>query len=134
MVEAGGGSPVVVREVFSLERGALSLDTLGLGLAEGKDLLAGVQAVVAAEQVNVELAAQAACPDCGSARRCHDTRTIVMRTLFGTLRLPSPRWIHCSCQPQPSTTFSPVAAALAGRSTPELVTSKPVSPLSCPTG
>jgi hypothetical protein len=50
---------VVVREVFSLERGALSLDTLGLGLAEGKDLLAGVQAVVAAEQVNVALAAQA---------------------------------------------------------------------------
>ncbi len=121
MVVADGGDPVVLREVFSLERGALSLDTLGLGLAEGKDLLAGVQAALAAEQVSVEVAAQAPCPDCGTLRRCHDTRTIVMRTLFGTLRLPSPRWIHCSCRPQETATFSPVAAALAGRSTPELV-------------
>ena len=44
-----------------------------------------------------------------------------MRTLFGALRLPSPRWRHCPCRPQPIRTFSPLAAALPDRSTPELV-------------
>ena len=44
-----------------------------------------------------------------------------MRTLFGTLRLASPRWWHCPCRPRPTRTFSPLAAALPDRATPELV-------------
>jgi len=43
-----------------------------------------------------------------------------LRTLFGTVRLTSPRWHHCSCQPQPTRTFCPLAAALPERTTPEL--------------
>jgi hypothetical protein len=41
--------------------------------------------------------------------------------LFGTLHARSPRWWHCSCQPQQTHTFSPLAAALPERSTPELL-------------
>ena len=44
-----------------------------------------------------------------------------MRTLFGTLRLPSPRWYHCPCTPQPTRTFSPLAEVLSERNTPELL-------------
>jgi len=44
----------------------------------------------------------------------------VVRTLFGTLQLPSPRWWHCPCQPQPRQTFRPLAVLLPERSTPEL--------------
>jgi len=44
-----------------------------------------------------------------------------VRTLFGTLRLRSPRWWQCSCQPRPTRTFSPLAAVLSERSTPELL-------------
>src|SRR5712692_8666521 len=41
--------------------------------------------------------------------------------LFGTLHLRSPRWHQCPCQPQTTRTFSPLAAALPERTTPELL-------------
>ena len=44
----------------------------------------------------------------------------MVRTLFGTLRLPSPRWWRCPCSPGQTRTFSPLAAALPDRVTPEL--------------
>src|SRR5205823_4302300 len=72
-------------------------------------------------QARKALAEQVACPACGRARRHKDIATIVLRTLFGTLRLRSPRWWHCPCRPQPSRTFSPLAAVLPARTTPELL-------------
>ena len=63
-----GASPVV-REVFAADRDDLALDTLGLQLAEAKDLLAAVQDTVVEQQVNTAITKQAACPDCGRARR-----------------------------------------------------------------
>src|SRR5260370_30277177 len=90
-------------------------------LTEAKDLLQRVQEVLIDEQVRSCLAAQVACPHCGRPRGHKDTRTIVVRTLFGTLRLASPRWFHCACQSQTTRIFSPLAAALPERTTPELV-------------
>jgi hypothetical protein len=110
----------VVREVFALDRDGLTPDTLGLRLAEAKDLLVAVQDSLVEQQVQRAVSAQVACPDCGMPRRHKDTRAIVMKTLFGTLRLDSPRWWHCSCQPQANTTFSPLAWILPQRTTPEL--------------
>ena len=43
-----------------------------------------------------------------------------MRTPFGTLRVESPRWWHCGCVPRVARTFSPLAAILPQRITPEL--------------
>lgn len=45
----------------------------------------------------------------------------MLRTLFGTMHLRSPRWRQCPCQPQTTRTFSPLAAALPERTTPELL-------------
>ena len=67
-----GASPVV-REVFAADRDDLALDTLGLQLAEAKDLLAAVQDTVVEQQVNAAITKQAACPDCGRACRHKDT-------------------------------------------------------------
>ena len=50
-----------------------------------------------------------------------DAHTIVVRTLFGTLHLRSPRWHQCRCQLHTTRTFSPLAAALPERTTPELL-------------
>jgi hypothetical protein len=111
----------IVHEVASIERGDLSVDTLGLQLAEAKDLLQQVQTVVIDPQVRTQVAQQVACPGCGRARAHKDAHTIVVRTLFGTLHLRSPRWHHCSCQPHPTRTFSPLAAVLPKRNTPELL-------------
>lgn len=46
---------------------------------------------------------------------------MVFRSVFGKLILKSPRWHHCDCQPQPTTTFSPLAQLLPERTTPELL-------------
>ena len=73
------------------------------------------------EQVRVHLAQQVACPSCSRSRAHKDTKTIVTRTLFGTLHLRSPRWHQCSCQLQTTRTFSPLTAALPERTTPELL-------------
>ncbi len=110
-----------VHEVAQIDRDTLSVDTLGLHLEEAKDLLQKVQAVLIDEQVRTCLAEQVACPDCGRPRAHKDTKTIVTRTLFGTLHLRSPRWHQCSCQPHTTRTLSPLAAALPERTTPELL-------------
>jgi hypothetical protein len=110
-----------VHEVAELERGALRAETLGLGLEEAKDLLAQVQDVMVAEQVRACLAQHLDCPDCGRTRRHKDARTIEVRTLFGVLRLESPRWHYCACRPHATKTFSPLAEILPEQATPELL-------------
>jgi hypothetical protein len=112
----------VVREVFVLDRDtdALSADTLGLRLGEAQDLLVAVQDSVVEQQVQWAIVSQAPCPHCGRARRHKDTRQIVVRSLFGVLRLPSPRWWHCACHTQSTRTFQPLAELVAERTTPEL--------------
>ena len=68
LIEQADGSKVV-SEVMSLEREALSAETLGLTLAESKSLLTGVQEVLVAQQAASFSAVQAVCPGCGAARR-----------------------------------------------------------------
>jgi hypothetical protein len=121
VIEADDDIPPEVHEVAELHRGALQADTLGLQLAEAKELLARVQEVVVEEQVRSCLATRVACPRCRRPRRHKDARTIAVRTLFGTLRFPSPRWHHCPCRPQERQTFSPLTELLPERTTPELL-------------
>lgn len=100
----------VVREVLTLDRDDLAPDTLGLQLAEAKDLLAAVQDTVVEQQASAAIASQVPCPHCGVPRRHKDTRTIVVRSLLGTLQLASPRWWHGDRRDQ-STRPDPVALA-----------------------
>jgi hypothetical protein len=120
VTEADGQAPTVAHDVFSMELGALSPDTLGLRLEEANGLVSAVQEAMVDEQVNAALAAQAACPHSGEAHRHKDTRKIVVRSLYGTLHLRSPRWWHCTCRPHEARTFSPLACLLPERTTPEL--------------
>lgn len=109
----------VVHEVLAVDRDEVSEAMLGLQLAEAKQLLAAVQDSVVSAQVDAALAAQACCPDCGRRFRHKDSRDIVIASLFGTLRVRSPRWRRCPCQGE-AATFSPLAALLPARITPEL--------------
>ena len=86
VLHADDETETVVSEAFILQREEpLTSDTLGLRLAEAKDLLAAVQGTLVENQVATELATQLGCPDCGLPRRHKDARAIVMRTLFGRL-------------------------------------------------
>jgi hypothetical protein len=118
--DSDAASGPAVREVLTVQREALTTETLGLDLAEAKDLLEAVQDTVVNAQITQALDEQAPCPHCGRTRRHKDSRHIVVRSLFGVLRLPSPRWWHCGCQPQPAATFSPLATLIPQRITPEL--------------
>jgi len=120
VLHADDDTETVVREAFTVQRGALAPDTVGLQLEEAKDLLAAVQDTLVEHQVAAALASAASCPDCGIPRRHKDSRRIVVRTVFGVLRLDSPRWWSCPCTPRTARTFSPLAAVLRERTTPEL--------------
>ncbi|CAN7783706.1 ISKra4 family transposase [Paraburkholderia hospita] len=106
-----------------VERNDLSLADLGLTLAEGRALLAEVQSFLVPEQTARWMKSQMACHRCGSMLAHKDARSIVLRTVFGKVDVPSPRLWACTCaaeQGQPRRSLSPLCKALHRRVTPEL--------------
>lgn len=108
-------------EIISVERRDLKPETLGLNLAEGKAILKDIQQVVIQRQTSVFLEHYRECAHCG--RRCaskgyHD---MSVRTVFGRLKVKSPRLHHCDCRPDEAKTFSPLADLLPDHTTPELL-------------
>src|SRR4029077_3622856 len=73
-----------------------------------------------AEQVAEFVAQQGCCPDCGKARPRKGRHEIVYRTLFGKLRLDSPRLYECPCRGPARASLSPLAERLPERTSPEL--------------
>src|SRR3954452_10038995 len=120
LVESEVGDRPVVQEIATLERGPLQPDGLGLTLAEAEDLLRGVQEAMVAEQVTEFVAQQGCCPDCGRQRPRKGRHEIGYRTLFGKLRLDSPRLYACACQDRDRASASPLAELLPERTAPEL--------------
>jgi hypothetical protein len=114
-------TPACVEEVACFERGSLSPETLGLRLDEAKQMLAGVQQVMTAQQIEDHVEQQRQCSHCQQPLACKGHHQIGVRTLFGKLTLSSPRLYTCSCQPQQQSSWSPVAALFSERSTPELL-------------
>lgn len=113
----------MVEEITLLERGALVPETLGLNLAEAKEIVAGIQNVLTTEQVKEYVEQHRHCPDCGVEYLHKDQQNIIYRTLFGKLKLKSPRLVSCNCQlsKSKSNTFSPLTQLLPQRSAPEFV-------------
>lgn len=115
------GGATRTQEVARLQRDELSPTTLGLTLADAKDLLQNVQSHVVEQQVADYQQQQCPCPHCQQRRRVKDQRPITYNTLFGKLKLQSPRFFQCDCQPQETQSFSPLSALLAERTAPEML-------------
>src|SRR5436853_6498497 len=92
------------------------LATLGLTLAEGKQLLAGVQQELVAAQARRAAARRPECRSCGTTCRVKDYRQHAIATLFGQVTVRLPRFRCASC----GTTEAGVAWPPYARSTPEL--------------
>ena len=109
----------------TIERGELTAEALGLTLAEGKAILAELQAAVVAEQAMAHEAAARRCAACGTARGIKDHYPLTCRTAFGTLPLTAMRLRRCRCGADHAAgdraSFSPLADLLPGRTTPELL-------------
>ena len=97
--EDGQATPLV-EEVACLPRGDLLPETLGLTLAEGKQLLAKVQQSVVQQQVETYVAQPQYCPHCEKKHTLKDDKPLTIRTVFGKFQLKSPRFYTCPCQPQ----------------------------------
>ena len=108
-------------QVFEMEREHLTMETLGLGLWESKALLRGVQEFVVAEQVAADLERRRSCPDCGKRHTSKAQGSIKVKTVFGRVELPNPRWHRCSCQSTGPNTFRPMTSWLNGQTSPELL-------------
>ena len=126
-VEGAAADGVTSTHVIStaIERGLLTAEALGLTLAEGKAILAGLQTVVVAEQVAAHASAARTCQACGMNRSIKGHSPLTCRTVFGTLPLTAIRLRRCRCGADHAAgdraSFSPLADLLPGRTTPELL-------------
>jgi hypothetical protein len=110
-----------IHDVAVLEKDCQRIEQLGLTLAEAKQLLTQLQQHVVAYQAAAFVTTRSHCQACGAPLQRKEQTTRVLRTLFGTVLLPSPRFYHCRCQVQPTTTFRPLSGLLTQATTPELL-------------
>jgi hypothetical protein len=109
-------------DVGRIERGGLSADTLGLQLSEAKQLLTATQSALVEAQASEHLLHFNRCSACQRPMRRKGHHTLVVRSLFGTLELSSPRLYHCTCDTEHQgrgRSFSPLAQQLPDRTLPE---------------
>jgi hypothetical protein len=99
LVKIGADGEKQLVDVMTINRADALGDiaTLGLTLAEGKLLLAGLQQQIVAAQAKEHAARRPDCRSCGKACRVKDYRDHAIATLFGqvTLRLPRFRCAGC---------------------------------------
>jgi len=121
-IESDAGDVEEIKEVITLERTTtLTPDRLGLSLAESKQVLQEMQQILVAHQTAAYVADQQKCPDCGVERKHKGTHELVYRTLFGKLKIKSPRFYTCLCQQRETRSSSPLSEVLKDRTAPELV-------------
>ena len=120
IIESDGGE-TTVQEVAHVERGAQRMEQLGLSLHEGNALLREIQRAMVREQVHHYVVTHSHCADCGTQRGHKGAHAIVYRTVFGKLRVSSPRLYACRCRERAKKSTSPLAELITERTTPELL-------------
>jgi len=93
--------------------------TIGLTLAEGKLVLAGLQRHLVQAQAEDHCRRRRRCQRCGAPRPIKDKRTRRLLSLFGTVNVSAPRFEPCRCAVSRRQTLSPVSEIMPGRCTPE---------------
>jgi hypothetical protein len=93
--------------------------TLGLSLAEAKEVLAGLERHLVQAQTDEHCQARRRCPRCGGQRPLKDRRSRQLRSLFGVVEVRAPRFGPCQCSVTQRTTISPVTEIMPDRCTLE---------------
>jgi hypothetical protein len=70
---------------------------LGLGMEEGKVVLAAVQRHLVAAQVDEHCRSRRRCDRCGAQRPLNDLRPRRLTSLFGVMEVGAPRFCPCRC-------------------------------------
>ena len=91
----------------------------GLGLEEGKAILAAVQRHLVAAQVDEHCRSRRRCDRCGTQRPLKDLRPRRLTSLFGVVEVRAPRFGPCRCDVACRRSITPVAEIMPDRCTPE---------------
>ena len=92
------GAPGDVEEVASLDKSVERAEDIGLSLAESKALLVAAQQRIVEAQTKNWTEGRRRCEACCRPRRSKGSYPIVFHTLFGDVRLASPRFRRCPCR------------------------------------
>ena len=93
--------------------------TLGLGLEEGKAVLAAVQRHLVTAQVDEHCRSRRRCDRCGAPRPLKDLRPRRLISLFGVVEVRAPRFGPCRCGVACRRSITPVSEIMPDRCTPE---------------
>jgi hypothetical protein len=118
---ADDGGTDTIHEVAVLEKDCHRIEQLGLPLAEAKQLLTQLPQHVVAHQATAFVTMRSHCEACGTSLQMKEQTRRVLRTLFGTVTLSSPRLYHCRCRTPTRATFRPLTDLLTESTTPELL-------------
>ena len=114
----GGDGDALEAAVF--EKRTERPEDLGLSIAEGKALMAAVQRQVVDVQVASWTERHRCCAACGARRRSKGSYPVTFMTLYGDVRLRSPRLRRCSCQgTEGPATASPLCGLIPDHVAPE---------------
>ena len=114
------GRTGVAEKIAAFEKATEQVEDVGLSLAQGKALLAAVQHRVVQGQAGNWAGRHRCCASCGSRRRSNGSYPVLFRTLFGDVRLASPRLHRCACQDGDGpATVSPLRDLIPGHVAPE---------------
>src|SRR2546427_10034110 len=115
------GQEETITDVITLDKNHRRIEHLGLTLAEAKQLLSTLQRHLLQQQVDTFLDTCSTCADCGALLKMKAQGSRSFRTLFGTVKLDSPRLEHCDCTRRQTSSFRPLSALLTASVAPELL-------------
>ena len=98
-------------DIARIDRKNLTLESLGLTLAEGKTILGQIQQIMATAQSSHYVEEQRRCNECQKTPALKGHHDLVIRTVFGKLRLDSPGLYACKCRYGEEKSYSPLAMA-----------------------
>jgi hypothetical protein len=114
------GMPGDIEEIASLGKSVERAEDIGLSLAESKALLAVAQQRIVEAQAESWTEGRRCCVACSRRRRSKGNYPIVFHTLFGDVRLESPRFRRCPCREgNGSATVSPLVELIPDHVAPE---------------
>ena len=109
VIKTDDGQKRHIENISKLQRDELLPQTLGLTLAESKDILEKIQGIVVTEQVKEQLLKKRPCPVCSKLRPNKGQHDLIVRTVFGKITIKSPRWYGCQCESSSRKSYSPLA-------------------------
>jgi hypothetical protein len=115
------GQDDIITAIVILKKDAQRIEHLGFTRKEATQLLNTRQTRLLPHQVAVCLDGCSTCPDCDTPLKANGSHTRTLRTVFGTLKLSSPRLFHCRCRRRKTTSFRPLAALLPESVAPALL-------------